>query len=194
MSKSKVSVVEASKMAGVSRATFYRHITEKKISTAQDDKGNTVIDTSELVRVYGNKLRTLEEIEKEEIDQLDEIETTQDSSAALKVQVDMLRERLKDFNEERERERNQLSSQIEDLKAQLERSEEQRMKSEEQKNKLTMMLTDQRSEADKLAAKEEEHKKKFTDLETTIKTLADTQNKLIENSAKRKGFFAKLFG
>lgn len=181
-------------MAGVSRATFYRHITEKKISTAQDDKGNTVIDTSELIRVYGNKLRTLEEIEKEEIDQLDEIETTQDSSPALKIQVDMLKERLKDFNEERERERNQLSSQIEDLKAQLERAEEQRIKSEEQKNKLTMMLTDQRSEADKLAAKEAEHKKKFADLETTIKDLATTQNKLIEDSSKKKGFFIKLFG
>ncbi len=194
MSKSKVSVVEASKMAGVSRATFYRHITEKKISTAQDDKGNTVIDTSELVRVYGNKLRTLEEIEKEEIDQLDDSETSQDSSSTLKIQVDMLRERLKDFNEERERERNQLSSQIEDLKAQLERAEEQRIKSEEQKNKLTMMLTDQRSEADKLANKEEEHKKKFADLETTIKNLAEAQSKLIETSNQKKGFLAKLFG
>lgn len=181
-------------MAGVSRATFYRHITEKKISTTQDDKGNTVIDTSELVRIYGNKLRTLEEIEKDGIDQLDENETNQDSSPALKIQVDMLKERLKDFNEERERERNQLSSQIEVLKAQLERAEEQRIKSEEQKNKLTMMLTDQRSEADKLAAKEEEHKRKFTDLETTIKTLADTQNKLLEDSTKKKGFFLKLFG
>lgn len=194
MSKSKVSVVEASKMAGVSRATFYRHITEKKISTAQDDKGNTVIDTSELIRVYGNKLRTLEEIEKEEIEQLDDSETNQDSSSVLKVQVDMLKERLKDFNEERERERNQLSSQIEDLRAQLERSEEQRIKSEEQKNKLTMMLTDQRSESDKLIAREEEQRKKFADLENTIKNVAEVQNKLMESSSQKKGFFKKLFG
>lgn len=194
MSKSKVSVVEAAKMAGVSRATFYRHITEKKISTTQDDKGNTVIDTSELIRIYGNKLRTLEEIEKEEIEQLDEIETTQDSSPALKIKVDMLKERLKDFNDERERERNQLSSQIENLKAQLERAEEQRIKSEEQKNKLTMMLTDQRSETEKLSAKEEERNKKLTDLETTIKTVAETQNRLAEVSNKKKGFFARLFG
>lgn len=194
MSKSKVSVVEAAKMAGVARATFYRHITEKKISTAQDDKGNTVIDISELVRVYGNKLKTLEEIEKEEIDQLDETETTQDSSPALKIQVDMLKERLKDFSEERERERNQLSSQIETLKAQLERAEEQRIKSEEQKNKLTMVLTDQRSEADKLMAKEEERNKKLVDLEIIIKNLADAQNKLAEDSLKKVGFFKKIFG
>lgn len=194
MSKSKVSVVEAAKMAGVARATFYRHITEKKISTAQDDKGNTVIDISELVRVYGNKLKTLEEIEKEEIDQLDETETTKDSSPALKIQVDMLKERLKDFSEERERERNQLSSQIETLKAQLERAEEQRIKSEEQKNKLTMVLTDQRSEADKLMAKEEERNKKLVDLEIIIKNLADAQNKLAEDSLKKVGFFKKIFG
>lgn len=194
MSKSKVSVVEAAKMAGVSRATFYRHITEKKISTTQDDKGNTVIDTSELIRIYGNKLRTLEEIEKEEIEQLDENETAKDSSPTLKIQVDMLKERLKDFNEERERERNQLSSQIETLKAQLERAEEQRIKSEEQKNKLTMMLTDQRSEAEKFAAKEDMHNKKLADLETTIKTIADAQIKMAEDSSQKKGFFEKMFG
>lgn len=194
MSKSKVSVVEAAKMAGVSRATFYRHITEKKISTQQDDKNNTVIDTSELVRIYGNKLRTLEEIEKEEIDQVDETETERDSSPALKVQVDMLRERLKDFNEERERERSQLSSQIETLKAQLERAEEQRIKSEEQKNKLTMMLTDQRSDSEKLMAKDVEHNKKIATIETAVKTLADTQAKLIEETENKKGFWGRLFG
>lgn len=194
MSKAKVSVVEASKMAGVSRATFYRHITEKKISTSQDDKGNTVIDTSELVRVYGNKLKTLEEIAKEEIDQLDENETSRDNSPVLKIQVDLLKERLKDFNEERERERSQLSNQIENLKAQLERAEEQRIKSEEQKNKLTLMLTDQSSNSEKLAAKESEHIKKFSEIETTVKALMDTQKSLIEESSKKKGFFTKLFG
>lgn len=194
MSKSKVSVVEAAKMAGVSRATFYRHITEKKISTTQDDKNNTVIDTSELVRIYGNKLRTLEEIEKEEIDQIDENETDRDSSQGLKIQVDMLKERLRDFNEERNRERTQLSSQIEALKAQLDRAEEQRIKSEEQKNKLTMMLTDQRSDSEKLVAKDAEHSKKFTDIETTVKTLIATQDKLLEESSKKKGFWGKLFG
>jgi len=194
MSKAKVSVVEASKMAGVSRATFYRHITEKKISTAQDDKGNTVIDISELLRVYGNKLRTLEEIEKEEIEQLDEVETGGDTSPALKIQVDMLRERLKDFNEERERERTQLSDQITALKAQLDRAEEQRIKSEEQKNKLTLMITDQSSNSEKLVAKEAEQNKKFSELETTVKTLIETQTKLIEEKNQKQGFFAKLFG
>lgn len=194
MSKSKVSVVEAAKMAGVSRATFYRHITEKKISTTQDDKNNTVIDTSELVRIYGNKLRTLEEIEKEEIDQIDESETDRDSSQGLKIQVDMLKERLKDFNEERNRERTQLSSQIEDLKAQLGRAEEQRIKSEEQKNKLTMMLTDQRSDSEKLVAKDAEHNKKITDIEATVKTLIATQDKLLEESSKKKGFWRRLLG
>ncbi len=194
MSKSKVSVVEAAKMAGVSRATFYRHITEKKISTTQDDKNNTVIDTSELVRIYGNKLRTLEEIEKEEIDQIDDNETDRDSSQGLKIQVDMLKERLKDFNEERNRERTQLSSQIEDLKAQLDRAEEQRIKSEEQKNKLTMMLTDQRSDSEKLVAKDAEHNKKIMDIETTVRTLIATQDKLLEESSKKKGFWGKLFG
>lgn len=194
MSKSKVSVLEASKMAGVSRATFYRHITEKKISIAQDDKGNTVIDTSELVRIYGNKLKTLEEIEKEEIDQLDETETDRDSSPVLKIQVDMLNDRLKSFNEERERERNQLSDQIESLKAQLERSEEQRIKSEEQKNKLTMMLTDQRSDSEKLVAKDEQQAQKMRQIETSINSLAEAHTKLLQETSRPKTVWQKLFG
>ncbi|HRK98752.1 MAG TPA: plasmid replication DNA-binding protein [Alphaproteobacteria bacterium] len=194
MSKSKVSVVEASKMAGVSRATFYRHITEKKISTTQDDKGNTVIDVSELVRIYGNKLKSLEEIEKEETDQLDESETERDSSLGLKIQVDMLKERLKDYNEERDRERNQLTEQIEALKSQLARAEEQRIKSEDQKNKLTLMLTDQRSDSDRLAAKDAVHNQKLTELEITVKTLIEKQTRMIEESSKKKGLWRKLFG
>lgn len=64
MSANKVSVLIAAKMVGVSRATFYRHIDEKSISTEQDDNGNKVIDIAELVRVYGNKLKTLEDVER----------------------------------------------------------------------------------------------------------------------------------
>lgn len=49
----KLNISQAAKRVGVSRQTFYRHIEKKGISTSQDADGNPVVDTSELLRVYG---------------------------------------------------------------------------------------------------------------------------------------------
>ena len=46
-------VTEAAKLAGVSRRTIYRHIKAGKLSATVTDDDNTVIETSELLRVYG---------------------------------------------------------------------------------------------------------------------------------------------
>jgi len=45
-------------MASVSRAVFYRHIEEKSISTEQDNKGNKIVDIAELIRIYGDNLKS----------------------------------------------------------------------------------------------------------------------------------------
>ena len=47
------SVTEAAKLAGVTRRTIYRHIKAGKLSASVTDSDNTVIETSELLRVYG---------------------------------------------------------------------------------------------------------------------------------------------
>ena len=47
------SVTEAAKLAGVTRRTIYRHIKAGKLSASVTDGDNTVIETSELLRVYG---------------------------------------------------------------------------------------------------------------------------------------------
>lgn len=47
------SVTEAAKLAGVTRRTIYRHIKSGKLSASVTDGDNTVIETSELLRVYG---------------------------------------------------------------------------------------------------------------------------------------------
>lgn len=44
---------EAAKFAGISRATLYRHIKQGRVSASTNKRGENVIDTSELVRVYG---------------------------------------------------------------------------------------------------------------------------------------------
>ena len=49
-----VSVTKAAALAGVSRSTFYRsYINTGKVSVGSDQQGNPVVDTSELLRVFG---------------------------------------------------------------------------------------------------------------------------------------------
>lgn len=49
-----VSVTKAAGLAGVSRSTFYRsYINTGKVSVGSDKQGNPVVDTSELLRVFG---------------------------------------------------------------------------------------------------------------------------------------------
>jgi len=49
-----VSITKAAGLAGVSRSTFYRsYINTRKVSVGSDHQGNPVVDTSELLRVFG---------------------------------------------------------------------------------------------------------------------------------------------
>lgn len=47
------SVTEAAKLAGVTRRTIYRHIKSGKLSASVTGGDSAVIETSELLRVYG---------------------------------------------------------------------------------------------------------------------------------------------
>jgi len=47
------SVTEAAKLAGVTRRTIYRHLKAGKLSAIVTGSDNVVIETSELLRVYG---------------------------------------------------------------------------------------------------------------------------------------------
>jgi hypothetical protein len=44
---------EASRLVGKSEKTLYRHVSQKRLSVTLDENGQKVIDTSELMRVYG---------------------------------------------------------------------------------------------------------------------------------------------
>jgi AcrR family transcriptional regulator len=46
-------ISEAAALVGVTRQTLYRHIKSKGISVETDAEGATIIETSELIRVYG---------------------------------------------------------------------------------------------------------------------------------------------
>ncbi|OYQ73231.1 hypothetical protein B9T21_09655 [Wohlfahrtiimonas chitiniclastica] len=51
-----VSISEASRLTGKTRATIHRHINTGKLSKAKDDTGIVGIDISELIRVYNVKI------------------------------------------------------------------------------------------------------------------------------------------
>ena len=50
---SKITLIQAANQGWPSRATLYRAIKDGKVSAEKDSRGATVVDTAELVRVYG---------------------------------------------------------------------------------------------------------------------------------------------
>ena len=53
-----VSISEASRLTGKTRATIHRHINTGKLSKTKDDIGIVGVDISELIRVYNIKIDT----------------------------------------------------------------------------------------------------------------------------------------
>lgn len=171
-----VSMSDAAKMADVSRDTFYRHIDEKKISIIDKDTPRPKVDVAELRRVYGDKLKPLEEVVTGK-----KKKTANDSiSPELAAENAILKEKIQMLETFADRERRQLNDQIENLQESLKREQETL-------SKVTAMLSDQRSEAEKKASQENQQAQKLADLEKLVKDLAEQQK------AKKKGwwFFGK---
>lgn len=53
-----VSISEAARLTGKTRATIHRHINTGKLSKTKDDTGSIGIDISELIRIYNIKIDT----------------------------------------------------------------------------------------------------------------------------------------
>jgi len=123
----KIGPAQAAKLAKVARSTIYRDIKEGKLSADKGAKGKTIIDISELERVYGklseqDNQKTIEDVRKAQT------RTTEKSSldSALQVEVEALR-----------REKGLLAEQVEDLRRRLDDESDER-------RKLTMMLLEHR--------------------------------------------------
>lgn len=88
----KVSITEAAKLAGISRSYLYRkYITPGVISTEKDNAGNPVVDTAEILRVFGKIQGNSEQATKSI--QLDASENN-NKRAALQTEIQLLREQL----------------------------------------------------------------------------------------------------
>jgi hypothetical protein len=173
--QTKVSLRHAAKLAGVSRATFYKHIGEKGITIEDKDTARPKVDVSELVRIYGNKLKTPQKLAQEEENKKLIAEAPSGAALEDRMELQALRAENRRLDELRQTEKaaadryaEQQKEQIELLKGLLESEKEERRRT-------TVLLTDQRSEKEKQAEK-----------------LAVIER---ENAAmKNAGLFARLFG
>lgn len=177
---SEVSISDAAKMVGVTRATLYEHMKDKKISVIDKDTSRPKINVSELIRVYGDKLKPLTAANDKSA-----AKQSGDRDLVAAAENAALKEKLQMIEQERDRERRLLTAQIDSQQSQIENLQESLKKEQDTVGKVTAMLTDQRSDAEKKANEETAQAKKWAELEKSVQTLAENQN---------QSLWQKLFG
>ena len=90
-----LSVSEAAKLVGKSVKTIYRHIDTGKLSFTRNDNGAKSIDTSELVRAYGELKLSNENVIDSHLTQR-ENPNDNEMTRLLKQENDLLKEILKE--------------------------------------------------------------------------------------------------
>lgn len=97
----KLNISQAAKAVGKDRRTIQRHIGQGKLSCEINGNGQKLLETSELIRVYGE----LKEIAAEEKTRQDEQKSQRTASAAVEIlqqENAMLKEQVGDLKQERE--------------------------------------------------------------------------------------------
>lgn len=98
----KLNLSQAAKVVGKNRVTLWRHINAGKLSAERDRDGNPFIDTSELLRVYGELKKNVTHSNKEKLHEAtpsyDElirvIENLRKEQAEMKEQLTAITNRL----------------------------------------------------------------------------------------------------
>lgn len=165
-----VSISKAAEMVGITRATFYRHVERKGISTTTDDDGNPKVDVSELIRVYGDRVRVTDREEGADNNDTPKLihPIQGNTPSTAHVEVGVLKERINALelerqllDKERGRERDQLQEQIDMLRGHL-------TNSEEQQKRLTLLLTDQRRPEEGREDRDQHLLRQFEELKAII--------------------------
>lgn len=150
-------------MVGVDRSTFYRHVEEKGITLDKTSTKRPLVDVSELIRVYGDKVKSPDQIRQD--NNLKEVShsTLPNNSVEEQIELHTLRERVKHLQELRDTEKRGLEEQIEILKKQVESERAERQRA-------TALLTDQREDKQK-------EDSRLSNIEKSIQTLHQNQNR-----------------
>jgi len=159
----KVNISKAAKMVGVDRSTFYRHVEEKGITLDKTSTKRPLVDVSELIRVYGDKVKSPDQIRQD--NNLKEVShsTIPNNSVEEQIELHTLRERVKHLQELRDTEKRGLEEQIEILKKQVESERAERQRA-------TALLTDQREDKQK-------EDSRLSNIEKSIQTIYQNQNR-----------------
>ena len=200
----KYSIAQAAQIVDKTRQTIYRHIKTKPISIEKDDEGNTFIDASELLRVYGDKINFDAFNTKNEIRITKEVTqgvTTSDSNIAVKL----LEEQLKSAEMQLESKEVQMQRERELLQGQVNQLERSLDKAQDGYNHVTKLLEDQRSQdsgsnqlerslkaLESRIANQEEKSELRKEREAKILRHNKALKRALE-SEKSKSFFQKLF-
>ena len=193
-----VSISKAADMVGITRATLYRHIEKKGISVEQDEEGNPKIDVSELIRVYGHKVKPVIETEQaKEVSNSEHDEVVPTDG----TEVTILKSKIAHLEELRELDKEASKTQNETLHSQIERLEDALKRAQEGQNKLTLLLEDKsgnKNNSWELAFKELEERIANQQSEAEEKQQKILrQNRALRNALKEeqsKSIWKKLFG
>lgn len=98
----KVNLSKAAILVGKNRTTIWRHVNSGKVSIERDRDGNPMVDTSELIRVYGElkpeatpKKKNIQQQAKETLEALvDEINAMKKTQEELIAEISDLKLRL----------------------------------------------------------------------------------------------------
>lgn len=189
---------KAAELAGVSRRTFYNHITKKGISVTTDTDGVEKIDLSELQRVYGQE-KVLKNLKKAEDAQgnTGKVEKAAQTFTQNSVQFEklLLEEKLKGAE-----------NLIEQLKAEREQLLEDKKNTQEQLTKaleigapIGKLLTDQRDVNEGRAVADRKVIEESIKRETAEKRIKTLMGKLKETreeneELKSRGLIKRMFG
>lgn len=189
---------KAAELAGVSRRTFYNHISKKGISITTDTDGVEKIDVSELKRVYGHET-ILKNLKREEDAQSNNGKVEQSAQAFTQNSVQfeklLLEEKLKGAEsliEQLKAEREQL---LEDKK----HTQEQLVKALEIGAPIGKLLTDQREVNESRAVADRKVAEESIKREAAEKQVRILKEKLKEartenESLRNRGVFKRIFG
>lgn len=111
----KVTISEAIRMVGVSRSHFYNKYVNKQLISISVENDKKLIDTSELIRVFGN-IQIKDNI-REQLETLKDNEKTADKDKIIELLEKQLEESKTREKEAKEREE-WLQKQIDDLRQQ----------------------------------------------------------------------------
>lgn len=132
------SIGQAARATGKSKSVIHAAIKKGTISAAKNEAGAYAIDPSELHRVFPPV--SFENGAREPDSNVPEPSDYRFENGRLKGELEELRERLAAIDIQHERERQALADQIEDLRRRLDQSEQERRDKDRQ---LTALLTDQ---------------------------------------------------